>query len=445
MLFDISNLSELNLSEILETHCNLCSMQFVNDNRVIRRSLIDGSRIHAPKTDADDMNLQMYIEPPTEDITLVEFEEMALHRLKVLKKIEELRDFKIMLSLQELSKLMPLACGLCPHEKLVEERKRDLISHFILRLAFCKTPEQTKWFIQHEIELFKYRFQLIVSMNFWKIPFVDALDLMRKRKVYLQSGYAYVSQQDLATIICTRLRLVISSAMAVSLYIGFIEEENRLIPLLNKLTSKIYLGKEYTGKENGTKQITPNMLDKLSLTSFPLCMRQIHVRLRQDHHLRHGARMQYGLFLKGIGLSLEDALAFWRAEFTKKMDSDKFDKQYAYNIRHNYGKEGKRANYSAYPCSKIILGAAPTVQDCHGCPYRHNDSRTLAVKLESFGISKENINIIITLAKLSQYDRACTRYFEFMHNMSEDSLGCLITHPNQYFELSQKQNNSQIW
>lgn len=52
-------------------------------------------------------------------------------------------------------------------------------------------------------------------------------------------------------------------------------------------------------------------------------MRQIHVRLRQDHHLRHGARMQYGLFLKGIGLSLEDALAFWRAEFTKKMDSDK--------------------------------------------------------------------------------------------------------------------------
>lgn len=52
-------------------------------------------------------------------------------------------------------------------------------------------------------------------------------------------------------------------------------------------------------------------------------MRQIHHRLCADHHLRHGARMQYGLFLKGIGLTLEDALAFWRAEFTKKIDADR--------------------------------------------------------------------------------------------------------------------------
>lgn len=52
-------------------------------------------------------------------------------------------------------------------------------------------------------------------------------------------------------------------------------------------------------------------------------MRGIHHRLRQDHHLRFGARQQYGLFLKGIGLSLEEALAFFREEFTKKIDSDK--------------------------------------------------------------------------------------------------------------------------
>ena len=63
---------------------------------------------------------------------------------------------------------------------------------------------------------------------------------------------------------------------------------------------------------------------QLSGKSFPLCMRGLHQALRENHHLRHGGRMQYGLFLKGIGLTLEQALQFWRSEFTKgKVDMDK--------------------------------------------------------------------------------------------------------------------------
>lgn len=34
-----------------------------------------------------------------------------------------------------------------------------------------------------------------------------------------------------------------------------------------------------------------------------------------------------GLFLKGVGLSLEDALRFWEQEFTKIMTADVFNKQ----------------------------------------------------------------------------------------------------------------------
>ena len=45
-------------------------------------------------------------------------------------------------------------------------------------------------------------------------------------------------------------------------------------------------------------------------------------------------RLQYGLFLKGAGLSLEDASAFWQAQFTKVMTMDQFTKGYAYNVRY---------------------------------------------------------------------------------------------------------------
>ena len=95
--------------------------------------------------------------------------------------------------------------------------------------------------------------------------------------------------------------------------------------------------------------------------------------------------MQYGLFLKAAGLNLEDALRFWRSYFTKEMDVDKFDKQYAYSIRHNYGKEGKRVNYTPYSCMKIIMtNVGPG--DSHGCPFKHSDAAQLQQKLVSYRV-----------------------------------------------------------
>ncbi len=44
---------------------------------------------------------------------------------------------------------------------------------------------------------------------------------------------------------------------------------------------------------------------------------------------------RYGLFLKGIGVTLDDSISLWRSEFTKRPDIDEkiFNSRYAYNIR----------------------------------------------------------------------------------------------------------------
>ncbi|XP_009867879.1 PREDICTED: DNA primase large subunit-like, partial [Apaloderma vittatum] len=82
--------------------------------------------------------------PPTENISLVEFESFAIDRLKLLKVVENLGVsyarssdlYKTKLE-SELRKLK------FPYKALAEDdyeaRRKDHISHFILRLAYCQS------------------------------------------------------------------------------------------------------------------------------------------------------------------------------------------------------------------------------------------------------------------------------------------------------------------
>ena len=65
-----------------------------------------------------------------------------------------------------------------------------------------------------------------------------------------------------------------------------------------------------------------------------------------------------------------------------------FDKQYSYSIRYNYGREGKKTNFSAYGCIKIIM-SNPAATDAHGCPFKHMDDVNLRKRLSFYKVSDE--------------------------------------------------------
>jgi DNA primase large subunit len=81
-----------------------------------------------------------------------------------------------------------------------------------------------------------------------------------------------------------------------------LDEDSRLIPILNNLSQGFLAGvpSEWVGgaTEGTGDEIKAEMVDEMAKKHFPLCMRNLHENLKQDHHLKHFERLNYGLFLK---------------------------------------------------------------------------------------------------------------------------------------------------
>jgi len=139
---------------------------------------------------------------------------------------------------------------------------------------------------------------------------------------------------------------------------------------------------------------------------------------------------------QGIGVTLEDAIEFWKRELVQKYGEDGWRKKgYEYNILHSYGQLGKRANYTPYACQKIISSQVLPGDD-HGCPFRHRDGATLGVLLREAGLDDQQCREVIALAREEKYMDACKRYFEYTHPGAQDDF--IMNHPNKYFEQSMR-------
>ncbi|OAD80787.1 hypothetical protein PHYBLDRAFT_104739 [Phycomyces blakesleeanus NRRL 1555(-)] len=435
--------------------------------------------------------LNFYLAPPSTEITIEEFELFALDRLQVLKTLEtaSLRNLRG----AELERVMnpvleqhlPLKSNISQSPTLYEDRRKDHISHYVLRLAYCRSEELRVWFLRQECNLFRYRFeqegqeekrrfltelnlnwkildqetkdsitpqlekslsysgskkellqvrQRVQSETYFEVDFEKVPDLLSRRSVYIHKGKAYVPMAEQVSLVMDEFRLRLSKALEVtSKILPRMEEDDRLRPILLNV-EKQYTGKSYGASNNSDGTVQASDVDGLISEHAPLCMRNLHDSLRANKHLRHGGRMQYGLFLKGIGLNIDEAILFWKLAFANLPD-DKFQKEYAYNIRHNYGLEGRRLDYTPYSCMKIIQSNQPSSGDSHGCPFKHFSPENLETRLYKDKIDKPQIQEIMTLVNNRHYQLACTRHFEVTHTKVTEK-ATIIEHPNQYYEMS---------
>lgn len=444
--------------------------------------------------------LNFYSVPPIHEVTIEQFESWAIDRLKVLAEIEssqarnrtyaETRDAVNATA----KRLLPLNANTAiKSADLLSERLKDHVSHFVLRLAFCRSEDLRRRFVKAESLLFRLRFetddatereifmrslnldwnpvsgeekrmyreQLVAthpkmastfeSETFFKVDWTRVTDLVEKRKVFMRAGQAWVPIKEQSSLVLAEFqsRLLRDLEMTARA-LPRLDEDDRLLPVLSHLSMGFLAGisTDYSGSSitaDGSTTVTAGMVDTLVKTHAPMCMKNLHHTLTATGHLKHYGRLQYNLFLKELGLPVEEALVFWRRSF-KSMTDDKFNKEYRYNIRHGYGLEGRRMNYPAKSCARILTQDQPGPQDSHGCPFRHFSTANLSsAMVQHYGLNQSEQSEILASVKQGHYHVACTRIFEITHQRQGvkkgtglDGRGETVTHPNRYFESSWK-------
>ncbi|KAI0318632.1 DNA primase large subunit [Amylostereum chailletii] len=455
--------------------------------------------------------LNFYDIPPTQDITIEEFEMYAIDRLRVLGEIESSfarnrpPDELKTITRTQYQKYIPLDPNYS-ERPLDDQRRKDHIGHFVLRLAFCRSEELRRRFVKAECMLFRVRFDdddpnerkhFLASRDFgwvqvddtektkyyselkaasmknfvqgareshkfdvkdetyYKVKWTRVQDLVERRRVFLRGGWAYVPGKEQSSIVFQEFQARLEKALEVTAKaLPRLDEDTRLVPILNNLSQGFLSGvpSEWNSPEGSGEDVKASMVDDIAQKHYPACMHNLHDNLRRDRHLKHFGRLQYGLFLKALGLSIDEALLFWRKSFSKYTD-DQFNKNYKYNIRHSYGLEGRRANYPAKSCQQILTQDTPGTNDSHGCPYRHFSADNLQSALLSMyspqGLTTADLPEVMNIVKAGHYHVACTRVFEITHGLRGVQKGEgvgggeSVTHPNQYVTKSRELERAQ--
>lgn len=212
--------------------------------------------------------LNFYTTPPTADITLEQFEQWAIDRLRILAELEAC-SFRNKTPAETaahmeplLKKYLPLDNNSSNHSQLFAQRQKDHYSHFILRLAFSSTEDLRRRFTRVESMLFRLRFQgddmkernafvrtlnldwepvseeektelaaeLAATVGFsgkrgqptvqdeeWsKVDWERVPDLIEHRKVFVKRGKAYVPSREQQSMVMTEFNARLEKSLEVN-------------------------------------------------------------------------------------------------------------------------------------------------------------------------------------------------------------------------------------
>lgn len=349
---------------------------------------------------------------------------LAKRRLTIYRSLESLKDIRI----------------------IDLDAKDDELSHFACRLVCCSIPWAYTWFLANEIKFMKLRLNMLplseikhffytillkkmknlvlendvifinencyfspdnedvnfisdiyeVRIHFMKVP-----EILGKGRATFSNGYMNVRDNHLSTIISSEYSDYLNHQMKILKNNPYLKNDERFRSISNDLLCE-------------PVKMT-NQLNTI-IEKSPLCILFIIERMKKEKHLKFNDRQILIRFFKDAGLKVNECIEFFRNNFS--CDPVRFEREFVYSIRHNYGLEGKRANYKTFTCLQIVKMGF--------CPFKSKDVCEF-VRQKNFGDIEDTIKEEI---KSFSFTKACTKYLERAYDKSEMQI---VNTPIDYF------------
>ena len=130
--------------------------------------------------------------------------------------------------------------------------------------------------------------------KFYRVGWLEAMDLVRARRVLVEAGLAYIPSSEVLSLVMGVFRARLSHNLVLTCRaLPVLEDDARLVSMVQNLdkvepslgtilvTLHLAFLQRYTGEDySSTKtagRVLPNEVDGLSKRNFPLCMSSIQV------------------------------------------------------------------------------------------------------------------------------------------------------------------------
>lgn len=363
-----------------------------------------------------------YDKLPKSNFTYETFTYLLNERIKILQKVED-----------NITNLEVLK---------MKNYEEDILSHFICKTVASQIDWTSNWFVNMETKLCKIKLkyydlnQILLKISGCKkiknefivgpindsdleiinikshilVHFSRISELLATRNIIFKNGYTELPPKYFVNLIINEFRNSLDNEMS-RLKLKMLEcPDERLF----KMCQSIF-----------TKNFSLNTKNELNLLEnekyFPPCIQQIIDTFKTKRHIKYHDRQALSLFLKDLNVPLEQTVDFFRSNFNVSMVD--FDKQYLYNIRHNYGLEGRKASYMCFSCKTMEEFKNSIYKSC--CPFADN--------LDF--VAKKHPNVDIEDLIDQRPTSKCTKLLEKLTKITIDRL---ITTPVKYFEIYKK-------